>query len=71
MATITLHHVDDALLQSLKIRANQQGQTEDAVLRQILLDALAPLPKKTFAEVLAAMPNVGLDTDFERHHGEQ
>lgn len=36
--------------------------------RAVLEAALAERPKRPLFEVLASMPNVGLDSDFDRHH---
>jgi hypothetical protein len=47
-------------------RAGKRGTSAEAEHRRILAEALRKPRKKTFAEVLAKMPNVGRDSDFER-----
>lgn len=66
MATLIVRNVDDAIVQALKQRASRHGVSAEAEHRQILEQALLHPPKKSFAEVLRLMPNVGNDTDFER-----
>ena len=66
MATLTIRNVDDAIKQSLRIRAAQHGVSMEEEARRILRDALVrvsqPQPlgqrlKQRFAEVA--------DADFE------
>lgn len=66
MADLLVRGVDDGIVQALKKRAGSQGRSAEAEHRAILAAALQTPPRRTLAEVLAAMPDVGLDTDFER-----
>lgn len=66
MANLLVRGVDEAVVRALKARAGQHGQSAEAEHRAILVAALARPRKRTFAEVLASMPNVGVDADFER-----
>lgn len=66
MANLLVRGVDEAIVKALKERAGQRGQSAEAEHRAILVEALARPRKRTFAQVLAAMPNVGADADFER-----
>jgi plasmid stability protein len=58
--------IDEAIVRALKERAGEHGRSAEAEHRAILAQALARPRKRSFAEVLAAMPNVGIDADFER-----
>lgn len=66
MADLIVHNVDDSLLKALKVRASRHGVSEEAEHRSILEQALLHPRKKSFAEVLNQIPNVGTDSDFER-----
>jgi plasmid stability protein len=54
------------VVKALKARAGENGRGTDAEHRAILIEALARPRRRRLAEVLAEMPNVGLDQDFER-----
>jgi plasmid stability protein len=60
MADLLVRGVDEALVRALKARA---GEAEH---REILTAALAGPRRLSFAQVLARMPDVGVDSDFER-----
>jgi len=66
MADLLVRGVDDTLVQALKKRAGAHGRSAEAEHRAILAAALLKPPRRNLAELLAAMPNVGLDADFER-----
>lgn len=66
MADLLVRGVDDALVQALKKRAGAHGRSQEAELRAILSAALLSPPRRKLAELLAAMPDVGLDADFQR-----
>lgn len=66
MANLLVRGVDEAIVRALKERAGEHGQSAEAEHRAILAQALARPRRRTFAEVLASMPDVGLDADFER-----
>ena len=66
MADLLVRGVDEGLVQALKKRAGDHGVSQEAELRAILAAALLSPPRRNLADVLSAMPNVGLDTDFER-----
>ena len=55
-----------ALVKALKERAGAHGRSAEAEHREILAEALARPRKRSFAEVLASIPDVGTDADFER-----
>jgi plasmid stability protein len=67
MADLLVRGVDDAVVQALKRRAGTHGRSAEAEHRAILAAALLMPPRRNLAELLASMPNVGRDADFERH----
>ncbi|QNI79170.1 putative plasmid stability protein StbC [Synechococcus sp. RS9909] len=67
MADLLVRGVDDALVQALKKRAGAHGRSQEAELRAILSAALLSPPRRKLADLLAAMPDVGVDADFQRH----
>jgi antitoxin FitA len=66
MANLLVRGVDEAVVKALKQRAGESGQSAEAEHRAILTQALVRPRKRSFAQVLASMPNVGTDADFER-----
>ena len=66
MPNLLVRDVDESLVKALKLRAGKHGRSAEAEHRAILASALARTRRRSFAEVLASMPNVGLDADFER-----
>lgn len=67
MANLVVRNLDQRIVNALKQRAAQHGRSAEAEHRAILEEVLLVRPqKKSFAEVLAAMPDVGQDADFER-----
>ena len=69
MPDLLVRNLDEALVKALKERAAAHGHSAEAEHREILASALRRTRKRSFAAVLAAMPNVGLDADFERVSG--
>ena len=66
MPDLLVRGVDDALVQALKKRAGAHGRSQEAELRAILAAALLSPPRRNLAQLLAAMPEVGADADFQR-----
>jgi len=66
MPDLLVRGVDDALVQALKKRAGAHGRSQEAELRAILAAALLSPLRRNLAELLAAMPDVGVDADFQR-----
>ena len=66
MANLVVRNLDERIVKSLKKSAARNNRSAEAEHRAILEKALLKTKRKTFVEVLAAMPNVGRDTDFER-----
>ena len=66
MAQLVVRNLDKAIVDALKKRAARHGHSAEAEHRAILSEALLRPKKKSFAEALASIPNVGKDEDFER-----
>jgi antitoxin FitA len=66
VADLLVRGVDEDVVRALKERAGAHGRSAEAEHREILASALARPRRRSLAEVLACVPNVGLDTDFER-----
>ena len=66
MATLLVRGVDEALVQRLREQAVANGRSAEAEHRAILAQALGGTARRSFAEVLSGMPDVGQDADFER-----
>lgn len=66
MANLIVRNIDDAIVKALKQRASRNGVSAEAEHRKILAQVLLQPPKKSFAEVLQQIPDVGQDSDFER-----
>ncbi len=66
VANLLVRNIDDDLIRALKERAGAHGRSMEAEHRDILAAALIRPRRRSFAAVLAAMPDVGTDADFER-----
>lgn len=66
MANLVVRNLDQRIVDALKQRAALHGQSAEAEHRALLKELLLRPKRKSFAEVLKAMPNVGQDEDFER-----
>ncbi|MCZ7558649.1 MAG: DNA-binding protein [Burkholderiaceae bacterium] len=70
MPDLLVRGVDKALVKALKERAGAHGRSAEAEHRAILAEALARPRKRALAELLASIPDVGADADFERVESE-
>lgn len=66
MADLIVRNIDDAIVKALQQRASQHGVSAEAEHRKILEQVLLNPSKKSFAEILSQIPNVGMDEDFDR-----
>jgi len=66
MAQLIVRGIDDAIVKALRERAARNGRSAEAEHRAILEAELRGPKRRTFAEALMAMPNVGRDEDFAR-----
>ena len=66
MADLVVRDIDEELVRALEERARSHGRSAEAEHLAILVAALTSPRKRSFAEVLASMPDVGTNGDFER-----
>ncbi len=66
MPDLVVRKLEPEIVEALKRRASKNGRSAEAEHRAILHDALLRPRRRNFADVLASMPNVGEDADFER-----
>ncbi|WP_347557930.1 DNA-binding protein [Robbsia sp. KACC 23696] len=66
MKSLVVRNLDDSLVDALRVRAIANGRSAEAEHREILAEVLGHPQRRSFADVLASMPNVGRDEDFER-----
>ena len=66
MANLLVRNVEDEVVSALKARSGCHGISAEEEHRNILRSALLKPKKKSFAEALFAIPNVGEDRDFTR-----
>jgi plasmid stability protein len=66
MPNLVVRNVDEKIIRALKLRAGRRGISAEAEHRNILAQVLLRPRKRSFADVIAAMPNMGRDSDFER-----
>jgi plasmid stability protein len=71
MSNLIVRKLEPEIIEALKQRAARNGRSAEMEHRAILREVLLVLKKRSLAEILAAMPNVGTDADFERIHGKQ
>ena len=70
MADLLVRGVDEGLVRALKARAGAHGRSAEAEHREILTAALARPKRRMWADILASIPDVGRDSDFEREGGD-
>ena len=66
MTNLVIRNLDPRIVRALKQRAAKQGRSAEAEHRALLESVLLQPARKCFTEVLASIPNVGRDEDFER-----
>lgn len=65
MATrLVVRNIEASVMQALKEAAARHGRSAEAEHREILRAALTRPTRRSFKDVLAAMPDVGADEDF-------
>jgi len=71
MAQLIVRNLDEDIIRRLKKRAAEHGRSMEAEHRNILQAALELEPAteqySDFKAALLAMPDVGIDEDFQRH----
>jgi plasmid stability protein len=66
MAQLMVRNLTEDLVKALKRRAAKHNRSAEQEHREILKVALRGPRRRSLAEVLASMPNVGEDADFVR-----
>jgi len=66
MAQLMVRNLPDELVRALKRRAAKRNRSAEQEHREILKAALQGTRRKSLAEALASVPNVGVDADFAR-----
>ncbi len=65
---LTVRGLDDAVVQSLRVRAAVHGRSMESEVRTILRAAVEASPvEETLKDLLLTMPRFGTDADFERN----
>lgn len=71
MAQLMVRKLPDELVKALKLRAARRNRSAEQEHREILQAALHGPRRRHLADVLAAIPNVGEDSDFSREQLER
>ena len=66
MAQLIVRRLPDELVEALKKQAAKRNRSAEQEHREILRAALHGPRRRRLAEVLAAIPDVGEDSDFRR-----
>ena len=66
MPNLLVRNIENEVVEALKARSGQHGISAEEEHRRILRSALLMPRKKSLAEVLITIPNVGEDEDFSR-----
>ena len=66
MANLKVRNLEQRIVDALRKRAAEHGRSAEAEHRLLLENALLGPKRKSLSEVLAEMPNVGVDEDFLR-----
>ena len=68
MNQLIVRNLEEEVVRELKLRAARHGRSTEAEHREILREALLPAKdRRSFKELLLAIPGVGEDADFERN----
>lgn len=70
MAQLIVRNLSDDFVRALKLRAAKRNRSVEQEHREILKAALNGPKRRPLADVLAAIPNVGEDSDFGREQRE-
>ncbi len=66
MPNLLVRNVDEYIIQALKEQAARHHRSAEAEHRAILEKSLGKVRRKSFAQALLNMPDVGRDEDFAR-----
>ncbi|MDA8112550.1 MAG: hypothetical protein M0T83_08865 [Nitrospiraceae bacterium] len=65
---LIVRNVDEEISKALKERALSHGRSAEAEHREILKEVLQRPKRRSIADVLSSMPDVGVDSDFDTRH---
>lgn len=68
---LVVRNVDEDVAMALKQMAAAHGRSAEAEHREILRNVLQRPKRRSVAEVLSNMPNVGEDADFNCRNGQE
>jgi len=71
MAQLMVRNLTEDLVKALKRRAAKHNRSAEQEHREILQAALRGPRRRSLAEVLTSMPNVGDDADFIREQADR
>ena len=71
MAQLMVRNLTEDLVKALKQRAAKHNRSAEQEHREILQAALRGPRRRSLAEILGAMPDVGQDQDFARKHSDR
>ena len=71
MAQLVVRNLSDEIVRALKKRAARNNRSAEQEHREILCRTLQGPRRRPLAALLATMPNVGEDADFEREQADQ
>lgn len=66
MPDLLVRGVEESLVEALQEQAVRHGRSAEAEHRELLAAALRRPRRRSLAEALTCIPDVGLDADFER-----
>jgi len=68
VANLIVRNIDSDVVKALKERAGKSGNSAEAEHRKILAHVLLNPQKKSLAEIINKIPNLGNDADFDRQN---
>jgi plasmid stability protein len=71
VAQLIVRDLSDDLVKALKQRAAKRNHSTEQEHREILQSVLRGPKRRHLADVLAAIPNVGEDSDFQREQSDR
>jgi plasmid stability protein len=71
VAQLIVRDLSEDLVQALKQRAAKRNRSAEQEHREILQAVLRGPKRRHLADVLAAIPNVGEDSDFQREQNDK
>jgi antitoxin FitA len=71
LSSLSVRNLDERVVNALKARAARHGRSAEAEHRAILEEALLRTRRRSLAEAIAEIPDVGRDEDFERVEAER